>query len=78
MHLLQEIKKWLGEITELALLLVAFGVLIEILFGRTVPFFAGITDNLTVLLGALGENGVVGLMALAVILFLFYRKKAVA
>jgi hypothetical protein len=78
MHLLQEIKKWLGEITELALLLVALGVLVEILFGRTVPFFAGITDNLAVFLGTLGENGLVGLLALAIILFLFYRKKAVA
>ena len=78
MRYLQEIKNWLGEITEIALLLVALGVVVEILFGQTVPFFGGIVANLTTLLGTLGENGLVGLIALAIILFLFYRKKAVA
>jgi len=78
MQYLQELKKWLGEITEIALLLVALGIVIEILFGQAVPFFGGIVANLTTLLQTLGENGLVGLIALAIILFLFYRKKAVA
>lgn len=78
MQYLQEVKKWLGEITEIALLLVALGVVIEILFGQSVAFFGGIVANLTMLLNTLGENGLVGLIALAIILFLFYRKKAVA
>lgn len=78
MHFLEQIKKWLGEITEIALLLVALGIVAEILFGRTVPFFGGIVANLTVLLDTLGENGLVGLLALSIILFLFYRKRAVA
>ena len=78
MQYLQELKKWLGEITEIALLLVALGIVIEILFGQAVPFFGGIVANLTTLLQTLGENGLVGLIALAIILFLFHRKKAVA
>ena len=78
MHYLEEIKKYLGEITEIALLLVALGIVIEILFGQAVPWFGGIVTNLTGLLNTLGENGLVGLIALAIILFLFYRKKAVA
>ena len=78
MHYLEEVKKWLGELTEIALLLVALGIVIEILFGQAVPFFGGIVVNLTGLLSSLGENGLVGLIALAIILFLFYRKKAVA
>ena len=78
MHFLAEVKKWLGEITEISLLLIALGIAFEILFGETVPFFGGIVGNLTGLLGTLGENGLVGLIALGVILFLFYRKKAVA
>lgn len=78
MHYLQEVKKWLGEITEIALLLVALGIVVEILFGQTVPFFGGIVANLTRLLSSLGENGLVGLIALAIIVFLFYRKKALA
>jgi len=77
MRFLEEAKRWLGEITEIALLLIALGIAIEILFGDAVPFFGGIVANLTALLSTLGENGLVGLIALAIILFLFYRKKAV-
>jgi len=79
MHFLQEVKRWLGEITEIALLLVALGIVIEILFGpATVPFFGQVVPNLTAILGTLGEEGLVGLIALSIILWLFYRKKAIA
>lgn len=78
MHFLEELKKWLGEITEIFLLLIAIGIAVEILFGKAVPFFGGIVANLTALLNTLGENGLVGLIALSIIFFLFYRKKAVA
>ena len=78
MHFLETVKKWLGEITEISLLLIAIGIVVEILFGKTVPFFGGIVTNLTALLNTLGENGLVGLIALSIILFLFHRKKAVA
>ena len=79
MHFLEEVKKWLGEITEIALLLVALGIVIEILFGpTTVPFFGQVVPNLTAILGTLGEEGLVGLIALSIILWLFYRKKAIA
>ncbi len=77
MQFLQELKKWLGEITEIFLLLIAVGITVEILFGSTVPFFGGIVANLTALLSTLGENGLVGLIALSIILYLFYRKKVV-
>lgn len=78
MHFLEETKRWLGEITEIFLLLVALGIIVEILFGETVPFFGGVVANLTELISTLGENGLIGLITLSIILFLFYRKKAVA
>lgn len=78
MHFLEEIKKWLGEIIEISLLLIALGIAFEILFGETVPFFGGIVRNLTGLVSTLGEEPLVGLIALGVILFLFHRRKAVA
>ena len=78
MHFLEQIKRWLGEVTEIFLLLIALGVVVEILFGNAVPFFGGIVANLTALLNTLGDNGLVGLIALSIILYLFYRKKAVA
>lgn len=78
MHFLEETKRWLGEITEIALLLIALGITVEILFGTKVLFFGSVVTNLTALLSTLGENGIVGLIALGIILFLFHRKRAVA
>lgn len=78
MHFLEELKKWLGEITEIALLLIALGVAVEILFGTPVPFFGQVVTNLTALLEKLGQNGFAGLIALGIILWLFHRRKAVA
>ncbi|MHC4685786.1 MAG: hypothetical protein ACYTEW_15930 [Planctomycetota bacterium] len=79
MQFLEQMKRWLGEITEIALLLIALGVAIEILFGSgTVPFFGTVVTNLTALLNTLGDNGLVGLIALAIIIFLFHRKRAIA
>ncbi len=78
MRYFEQIKKWIGEITEISLLLIALGIVVEILFGSAVPVFGGIVTNLTGLLNTtLGENGLVGLAALAIILFLFHKSKAV-
>jgi hypothetical protein len=84
MHYLEEVKKWLGEITEVFLLLIALGIVVNILFanpdkaGSSIPFFGGIVTNLTSLIANLGDNGLVGLIALAIILYLFQRRKAFA
>ena len=78
MRFLEELKKWLGEITEISLLLIAIAIAFEILIGGTVPFFGSVVANLTKLISTLGENGLVGLIALSIILYLFYRKRAPA
>lgn len=78
MQFFKEAKKWIGEMTEICLLLIGLGIVIEILFGSTVPFFGGIVPNLTGLLGTLGENGLIGMIALGVILYLFHKRKALA
>ena len=77
MNYFEKVKKWVGEITEISLLLIALGISVEVLFGSEVPVFSGIVGNLTGLIGTLGENGLVGLVALGIIIFLFQRKKAV-
>jgi hypothetical protein len=75
MQFFTEIRKWLVEITEIALLLIALGVTVEILFGNSVPFFGQVVINITNMVKDLGSNGLVGLVALGIILFLFYRKR---
>jgi hypothetical protein len=78
MHYLEEVKKWLAEITEIALLLIALGIAFEILFGTDVVFFGQIIPNLTGLLSQLGEHGLAGLIAFGIILYLFHRRRVYA
>ena len=75
MDFLHKAKLWIGEITEIALLLVALGVVTEILFGGAVPFVGNVVANLTQLINTLGQNGLVGLVALGIILYLFHKRQ---
>ena len=78
MQYFEEIKKWIGEITEISLLLIAFGIVVQILFGDVVPFFGGIIANLIGLLNTLGDTVLFGFLVLFFFLYLFLKKKATA
>jgi|TARA_R110000824_G_scaffold15632_1_gene65593 hypothetical protein len=64
-------KKWIAEAIECSVLLIALGIVLQVLFGMQVEFFDHITLNIMNLLNQLGDNGLVGLIALGVILWLF-------
>jgi hypothetical protein len=73
--MLDTVKKWISQIVEVGLLLIALGIVIEIIFGSNQAFFVGnIVNNMTSLIGNLGDDGLVGLIALAIILWLFMKK----
>ena len=74
MELFDRAKTWIMKITELGLLLVALAIVLSVLFGNDVAFFGKIMGNVMAVVTALGSNGVVGLVAIAVILYLFMRK----
>ncbi|MBI3198956.1 MAG: hypothetical protein HYZ40_15900 [Rhodospirillales bacterium] len=74
MEVFDKAKAWIVKITELGLLLVALSIVLQMLFGSNVAFFGDVVGNLIKLLTALGNNGVVGLVAIAIILYLFSRK----
>ena len=77
MNALDTVKSWLRQLTEVGLILVALGIVLQLLFGSTVSFITGdIVANLIGLIKALGDNGVVGLIALAIIIWLFSKKPA--
>lgn len=78
MHFLEEAKRWLSEITEIILLLIALGIAIEILLGPEVLFFGGIVANLTGLIETVGESGLAGLIGLGIIIVLFQRRRVPA
>ena len=74
----KKIKKSIGEVIEISLLLVAFGIVVEILFGGIVPLGSGIMVNLMGLISTLGDNGLVGIMVLGIVIYIFRKGKVFA
>ncbi len=75
--MLESVKVWLRQLTELGVLLVALAIVLQILFGNPLPFIGGdVVGNLTGLIAGLGDQGLVGLIALGVILYLFQKRGA--
>jgi hypothetical protein len=69
------IKEWVGALTELALMLLALAIVLSILVGANMPFFGTVTANIMGWVKDLGSNGLTGLMALGIILWLFSNRK---
>ena len=73
--MLDTIKNWLRQITEVGLLLIAAAVVLEIIFGSPVEFIGlSILDNITALTRELGEQGLVGIISIAIIVWLYLRR----
>ncbi len=76
MNVLETVKDWIGKLTEVGLLLVGVGIVLQILFGGNVDFFTGdVIGNLIEVVRSIGNNGIVGLIALAVIVWIFHRRR---
>jgi len=73
-NLIDKFKKWSAQITELGLLLIALAIVLQILVGTNIVFFGDVVGNLTNLIANLGDNGLVGLIAIAIILWLFAKR----
>lgn len=77
MDYIKTFARWIGQITEVGLALIALGIVVQILFGDKAAFLTSdIVNNLIALIKSLGENGLVGLIALAIILYLYNRTRA--
>jgi hypothetical protein len=74
MNGLQTVKTWVGALTEVALMLLALGIAMALLAGPQVPFVGNVVANIVALVNELGKNGIVGLIALGVILWLFSHR----
>ena len=72
--MISRIKQILREIIDFGLLLIAIAIILEVLFGPSSPFLGkGITDNLVGLFNQLGSEGVVGIISVAIIIYLWIR-----
>ncbi len=74
MTFLDKIKGWIAEIVEVGLLLIALGIVLQVLIGPKMMFLGDVVGNLTGLIAQLGQNGLVGLIAIAIILWLFAKR----
>tara|TARA_B100002049_G_scaffold183219_1_gene140172 strand:- start:127 stop:348 length:222 start_codon:yes stop_codon:yes gene_type:complete len=73
--MLDTVKNWLRQIAEVGLLVIAAAVVLEIIFGSPVDFIGlSILDNITALTRELGEQGLVGIISIAIIIWLYLRR----
>ena len=65
---------YVKKFTEAGVALLALGIVMQIIFGKAVPFVGGdIIGNITAIVAALGAQGLVGLAAVGVIYAIFNR-----
>jgi len=75
MDMLNRIKQWIGGLTDIGLLLLALAIVATVLVGSTnLPFFGGVVDNIIAVVKNLGANGLVGLISVAIIIWLFSHR----
>ncbi len=72
--MISKIKQIMREIIDFGLLLIAIAIILELLFGPSTPFLGqNIIDNLVGLIQDLGNAGVVGLISIAIIIYLWNK-----
>jgi hypothetical protein len=65
----------LKKVTELSLALMALAIILQVLFGPQVPFMpVDVVGNVTKLVAGLGSNGLVGLIAAAMLWAIVSKK----
>ena len=74
---IQNMKSWIGALTDLGLTLLALGIVCALLVGgANIPFFGNVAANISAFVKDLGSQGLVGLIALGFILWLFSNRSA--
>jgi len=71
MNALNMVKDLIGQLTGIIVSLIALGVAAGVVVGGGLPFVGGVLDGLLGLVNTLGDNGLVGLIVLAVLLDLY-------
>jgi|TARA_B110001454_G_scaffold116401_1_gene108852 hypothetical protein len=74
MDILGKVKGWARSIIDIGVVAIALSVVLQVLFGGTVPFLGvDVVGNITGLVSSLGSQGLVGLVALAVLYWCFNK-----
>ena len=77
MSMLQNVKSWIGALTDVGLMLLALAIVATLLVGsQNMSFFGNVTTNIIAFIKDLGTNGLAGLVALGIIMWLFSNRSA--
>jgi len=74
MDTVHRVKMWIGGLTEIGLMLLALAIVAALLVGGQLPFFGGVVANIIAMVAQLGGNGLVGLIVLGIIMWLFSHR----
>ena len=75
MDYLKSATDWLKQLIEAGVALLALAVVIQIIFGSAAPFLPGdVVGNIVAVTAQLGSQGLVGLVAIWVLVHVFNRK----
>ncbi len=66
-----KVRAWVAQLVGVVLVLIPLAVAAQIRVGPNLPWFGSVVDNLMDLINLLGANGLVGLITLGIILYLF-------
>ena len=69
-----QVKAVIGAITDIGLMLLGLAIIAAILVGPNLPFFGGVVSNLVGIVKELGNNGLVGLIAVGIIIWIFSKR----
>ena len=64
---LETVKKFLYKVTEVLALFVAISLLVGIIFGPETAFFGSVVSNFSSILSIIGEEGLIALVSLLII-----------
>src|SRR5215212_6575191 len=78
MEIFSNTKSVIAQLIDIGMSLVALAIVLSILIGGTLPFFGSVVANLTGLVNALGSNGLVGLIVVGMIMWLFSSRTTMA
>ena len=76
MGVIEKAGKWVIALTHISVMLLTLGIVWQVLFGSVIPFIGGdVVGNILAIINQLGQSGLSGLLAVAVIFWLFRHQK---
>ena len=74
-NMVDKVLGWIRNLTEVGLALIALGVVLQVIFGATIPFLGlDIVGSVVAIVSKLGSEGLVGLVAVWVLWGIYSKK----